>query len=83
MIIKLIHAGYGNYIAAGRIVTVVTPHSASIKRMIRAEKEKGKVIDLTEGRRTKSVIFTDASYLVLSSLEPVTLNGRIETCGKE
>ena len=75
---KLVHIGFGNYLSADRIVAIAMPKSAPIKRGIREEREKGMVIDLTDGHKTKSVIFTDAKYMVLVALHPVTVNERLE-----
>jgi len=73
---KLIHIGFGNYLDTDRIVAIAIPKSAPVKRSVQAARDKGLIIDLTDGRRTKSVIFTDSKYVVLSALEPVTINGR-------
>lgn len=78
MSVKLTHIGFGNYLNAGRIVAIATPKSLPTKRSVQEARAKGLVIDLTDGRRTKAVIFTDPNYVVLSALEPVTISGRIE-----
>ncbi len=75
---KLVHVGFGNYLSPSRILAVAVPNSAPIKRTIREMREKNLVIDLTEGHKTKSVIFTDSKYVVLVAIEAVTINGRLE-----
>ena len=74
---KLIHIGFGNYFSTDRIVAIAVPKSAPIKRSIQDARNKGLIIDLTDGHRTKSVIFTDSKHVALSALEPVTINGRL------
>jgi len=74
---KLIHIGFGHYLDTDRIVAIAVPKSAPVKRSLQDARNKGLIIDLTDGRRTKSAIFTDSKYVVLSALEPVTINGRL------
>ena len=73
---SLINVGFGNVVNSEKIVAVINPDAAPIKRMIQQAKEKGMTIDATQGRRTKSVIFTDSEYIVLSALMPDTIMGR-------
>ena len=68
--LDFINAGFGNYIAAERIITVAAPDAAPIKRMVQEGKETGRVIDISCGRKTKSVLFTDSEYIILSALLP-------------
>lgn len=75
---NLIHIGFGNYLDTDGIVVIAVPNSAPIKRSVQDAKRKKIVIDLTNGRKTKSVIFTDSKHVVLSSLEPVTINKRLK-----
>lgn len=75
---RLVHMGFGNYLSTEKIVAVVVPRSAPVKRAVQGARVKGLIIDMTDGRRTKAVIFTDSNYLVLSALEPVTIDGRLE-----
>ena len=63
---KLINIGFGNLVAANRILTIVSPESAPIKRIIQEAKEKGMLIDATHGRRTRAVIITDSDHIILS-----------------
>ncbi|MCI8332803.1 MAG: DUF370 domain-containing protein [Clostridiales bacterium] len=67
---EFINAGFGNYIAAERIITVAAPDAAPIKRMVQDGKETGRVIDISCGRKTKSVLFTNSDYIILSALTP-------------
>jgi len=73
---KLINIGFGNMVADGRIVSIVSPESAPIKRIISDARDKGQLIDATFGRRTRAVIVTDCGYVVLSALQPETVAGR-------
>ena len=73
---KLINIGFGNVVNAGKIIAIINPDSAPIKRMIQNAKDAGTAIDATQGRRTKSVIVMENSDLVLSALQPETLTSR-------
>jgi len=74
---KLISIGFGNIVSAGRIIAIVSPESAPIKRMISDVREKSMLIDATYGRRTRAVIVTDNGTLILSALQPETIASRI------
>ena len=74
---KLVNIGSGNLVSADRIVTVVSPESAPIKRIIQDAKEKGMLIDATVGRKTKTVIVTDSDHIILTYLQAETLANRI------
>ncbi|MBE5801903.1 MAG: DUF370 domain-containing protein [Clostridiales bacterium] len=78
---KLINIGFGNMIAADRIVAIVSPDSAPVKRMIQEGRENHRIIDATQGRRTRAVIQTDSDHIVLSAIQPETIAGRV--AGKE
>ncbi len=81
---KLINIGYGNMISAARIITIVSPDSAPIKRLIQEAKDDGRAIDATYGRKTRAVIVMDSGHIILSSLITETLASRInETGGPE
>ena len=81
---KLINIGYGNMISAARIVTIVSPDSAPIKRLVQEAKDDGRAIDATYGRKTRAVIVMDSGHIILSSLITETLASRInETGGSE
>ena len=70
---KFINVGYGNLVAAARIVTVATPEAAPIKRMVQDARDAGCLIDVTCGKKTRSVIVTDSRHVIISSLESETL----------
>ena len=74
---KLVNIGYGNLIAAGRVVAIVSPDSAPIKRMIQEARERGSLIDATYGRRTRAVLLMDSEHVVLSAVQPETIAGRV------
>jgi regulator of extracellular matrix RemA (YlzA/DUF370 family) len=76
---KLINVGFGNIIAGDRVVAIVSPDSAPIKRIIQESKEKGLLIDATCGRRTRAVIITDSDHVILSAIQTETIAGRAET----
>ena len=73
---KLINIGFGNMVAANRIIAIVSPESAPIKRIISDSREKGQLVDATYGRRTRAVIITDSGLIVLSALQPETVASR-------
>ena len=74
---KLINIGFGNMVSADRLVAIVSPESAPIKRIISDARDKGTLIDATYGRRTRAVIVTDSEHVVLSSIQPETVANRI------
>ena len=74
---KLINIGFGNMISADRLVAIVSPESAPIKRIIQEAKEKGTLIDATHGRRTRAVVITDSDHIILTYLQSETLANRI------
>jgi regulator of extracellular matrix RemA (YlzA/DUF370 family) len=80
---KLISIGFGNLVSAERIVSIVSPESAPIKRLIQEVREKGLLIDASFGRSTKSVLFMDSGNLILSALPPETLAQRCEEKNSE
>lgn len=73
---KLINIGFGNMVNTDKIICIITSDSAPAKRMIQQGKEQGTLVDATQGRRTKSVIFTEHNKIILSALQPETLAGR-------
>lgn len=77
MDIKLINIGFGNLISASRIIAVVSPESAPIKRLIQETREKGLLIDATYGRKTRAVIITDSDHIVLTAVQPETIGNRL------
>ena len=74
---KLVNIGFGNMISANRMVAIVSPESAPIKRMISEAKEKGNLIDATHGRRTRAVIITDSDHIILTYLQSETVANRM------
>lgn len=70
---RLMNIGFGNVVNTAKVIAVVGPEAAPVKRMVQNARQLGKVIDATQGRRTKSVIITEADYIVLSALQPDTL----------
>lgn len=74
---KLINIGFGNMVNAERVVAVVSPESAPIKRIIREAEDKGNLINATYGRRTRAVIVTDSDHIVLSALQTETVSVRL------
>lgn len=78
---KMINIGYGNMISPARIITIVSPESAPIKRLIQEARDSGMVIDATFGRKTRAVIIMDSGHVVLSSLITDTLAARINETG--
>ena len=75
---QLINIGFGNIVSSDRIISIVSPEAAPIKRMVQEAKDSKTVIDATCGRRTRAVIITDAGYLVLSAIQPETIAARID-----
>ena len=76
---KLIHIGFGNIVNAGKIIAIVSPQSAPVKRLVQKARESGDAIDATQGRKTKAVLVMENSQLVLSALLPETIAGRAQT----
>ena len=74
---KFINVGFGNMVAADRVVTIAAPDSAPIKRLIQDAKNDGRTIDVSCGRRTRSVIVTDSDHVILSAIESKTIAGRL------
>ena len=74
---KLINIGFGNMVSANRLVAIVSPESAPIKRIIQDAKERGTLIDATSGRRTRAVIVMDSAHVILSAVQPETVANRL------
>ena len=75
---KLVNIGYGSMVSAERIIAVVSPDSAPVKRIITESRDKGMLIDATYGKKTKSVIVTDCNYVILSSILPKGISIRLD-----
>ena len=78
---KLINIGYGNMVSASRVVAIVSPESAPIKRMVQDARDGGGLIDATYGRRTRAVIIADSGHVILSAIQPETISNRIIGAG--
>jgi len=74
---KLINIGFGNIVSANRLVAIVSPESAPIKRIIQEARERGMLVDATYGRRTRAVIITDSDHIILSAVQPETVAHRL------
>lgn len=77
--IKLINIGFGNIVSANRIISIVSPESAPIKRIIQEARDRHMLIDATYGRRTRAVIITDSDHVILSAVQPETVAHRLST----
>lgn len=77
MTIKLINIGFGNIASANRIISIVSPESAPIKRIIQDARDRGALIDATYGRRTRAVIVMDSDHVILSAVQPETVANRL------
>ena len=77
MDIKLINIGFGNVVAANRIIAIISPESAPIKRIIQEARDRGLLIDATYGRRTRAVVVTDSGHILLSAVQPETVANRL------
>lgn len=76
MDIQLINIGFGNIVSGNRVISIVSPESAPIKRIITEARERGQLVDATYGRRTRAVIITDSGHVVLSAIQPETVANR-------
>ncbi|MGM0471365.1 MAG: extracellular matrix/biofilm regulator RemA [Bacillota bacterium] len=76
--VELINIGFGNIVAANRIIAIVSPESAPIKRVIQEARDRGMLIDATYGRRTRAVVITDSDHVVLSAVQPETVSQRVD-----
>jgi len=77
MSVNLINIGFGNIVAGNRVIAIVSPESAPIKRIIQEAREQGMLIDATYGRRTRAVIITDSDHIILSAIQPETVSHRL------
>ncbi len=80
---KLLNIGYGNVVAAQRVVAVIGPAAAPIRRLREIARERGKLVDATQGRKTRSVIVTDSDHVVLSAVQVETISLRLAGTGEE
>jgi hypothetical protein len=79
MSIELVHIGFGNILAMNRAIAIASPNSAPTKRIIHDGRSNGKLIDMTSGRRTKAVVFTDSGHIILAALAPETIASRLQS----
>jgi len=77
--LSLINIGFGNVVSANRIISIVSPESAPVKRIITVARDNNKLVDATYGRRTRAVIITDSDHVVLSAVQPETVGQRLVT----
>ena len=75
---QLINIGFGNIVSANRIIAIVSPESAPIKRIVQVAKDEGTAIDATYGRKTRAVLIMDSGHIVLSAIQPETVASRLE-----
>ncbi len=78
MSVSLIHIGFGNILSMNRVIAIAPPISAPIKRIVQEGRNKRQLIDMTNGRKTKAVIFTDSEQIILAALAPETIAGRLQ-----
>ncbi len=78
MVTELVHIGFGNILAVNKVISIASPNSAPTKRIVQEGRNKGVLIDMTNGRRTKAVIFTDSGHIILAALAPETISGRLQ-----
>ena len=76
---KLINIGFGNMVASSRLIAIVSPESAPVKRTVQEARDRGMVIDGTYGRRTRAVLVIDNDHVILSAIQPETVAGRLNT----
>ena len=80
---RLINIGFGNMVNATRLIAIVSPESAPIKRIVTEARERGSLIDATYGRRTRAVLITDSDHVILCAVQPETVAGRMAEEGPE
>ncbi|MCL2059119.1 MAG: DUF370 domain-containing protein [Oscillospiraceae bacterium] len=76
---KLINIGFGNIVFANRLIAIVSPESAPVKRLVQDARDRGMLIDATYGRRTRAVLITDSDHVILSAVQPETVANRLNT----
>ncbi len=83
MSLELVHVGFNNIIAMNRVIAIASPNSAPTKRAVQQGRDNGRLIDMTNGRRTKAVIITDSGHVILAALTPETIAGRFQASRTE
>lgn len=81
--IKLVNIGFGNMVSANRLIAIIGPDSAPIKRVITEARERGKLIDASCGRRTRAVLISDSGHVILSAIQSETIANRLRNLGEE
>lgn len=76
--LRLVNIGFGNIVSADRLIAIVSPESAPIKRIVQEAREAGRLIDATCGRRTRAVVITDSDHVILSAIQPETIANRLD-----
>ena len=79
MDVKLSNIGFGNIVSANRIVAIVSPESAPVKRMVQEARDRSQLVDATYGRRTRAVVIMDSNHIILSAVQPETIAHRVDT----
>lgn len=79
MSFRLVNIGFGNIVSGGRVIAIVSPESAPIKRIVQEAREGGRLIDATCGRRTRAVVITDSDHVILSAIQPETVANRLDS----
>lgn len=79
MSFRLVNIGFGNIVSGGRVIAIVSPESAPIKRIVQEARESGRLIDATCGRRTRAVVITDSDHVILSAIQPETVANRLDS----
>ena len=80
---KLINIGFGNMVSANRLIAIVSPESAPIKRIVQEARDTGSLIDATYGRRTRAVIIMDSDHIILSAVQPETVANRLDISNED
>ena len=80
---KLINIGFGNMVSANRLIAIVSPESAPLKRIVQEARDKGSLIDATYGRRTRAVIIMDSDHIILSAVQPETVANRLDSSNED
>ena len=75
---QFMNIGFDNMVSVDKIVAIVSPESAPVRRLVQEAKEAGRVVDVTHGRKTRAVVITDSQYILPSAIQPETLTGRLE-----
>jgi len=83
MNLRLVNVGFGNIVSADRLIAVVSPESAPIKRIVQEARESGRLIDATCGRRTRAVVIMDSDHVILSAIQPETIANRLDAKAEE